>query len=103
MAPSNGVKVPRTPASTVYEIDLLEVGVADEEVGQAARVGWPGAGQLGRRGRAVRHRIAGIGGQPWRDLIGDAGRRIEVAVAVIAGQIAAVLIVQVDQRSVEPA
>ena len=45
---------------------LLEVWVADEEVGQAARVGRAGTGKFGRRGRTVRFRIASIRGQPRR-------------------------------------
>ena len=82
---------------------LLKVRVADEEIGQAAGVLRAGAGEFGRRRRAVRHGIAGIGGQPGANLIGHAGRRVEVVVAVIAGQVAAVLVIQIDLRRVEPA
>ena len=44
--------------------DLLQVRVANEEIGQAARVRRARAGQFGRRRRPVGHGIAGIGGQP---------------------------------------
>ena len=71
---------------------LLKIRIADEEIRQAAGVLRAGAGQFGRRRRAVRNGIAGIGGQPGREPIGHAAGGVEVIVAVVAAQVAAVLV-----------
>ena len=69
---------PRKPASTVLGDDLLSDGSATRKV--ARMQGCTGSAQPSSRGvgRAIGLRIAGVGGDLGRDLVGPADHRIEV-------------------------
>ena len=62
--------------------DLLEIRIADEEIGQRAGIGRTSAGQLCRSRNPVRLCIARVGNQPLRDAVGRADRRVEPVVGV---------------------
>src|SRR5262249_61479026 len=68
---------------------LLQVRVADEEIGEAAGIGRPGAGELGGGRRAIGNGGAAINRKPGRGLVGRAGGRIEVTEVVCATAVAA--------------
>ena len=62
-----------------------------------------GAAQFQRGRRAIGFRIAGIGGQSGRDLVGTADDRIEAGVGIAAVQCRADLVLQADIGDIEAA
>ena len=66
--------------------DLLQIGIADEKIRQAAWARGSGAAQRRRGWRPIAVGIAGIGSKTRKDLVGQSAGRVETAEGVIAGQ-----------------
>ena len=100
--------LPRRPSSQVCETTCLQRRIGREEAFDQARGLGIGAGELGRRRRAVRLRVAAVQRQAWHQLVGGAGHRIEAVVLVRAGELVllvriGILVLQIDVRVVPAA
>ena len=78
--------------------DLLQGGIAAEKIGEAAWRRRIGAGQLRRRRRSIGFGIASIQADPAQKLVGQAERRVETVIDMVASERPAVQIRDVDLR-----
>ena len=82
---------------------LLQRRIGNEEGRDDAGTSRIGAAELERCRRTVGLGVAGIGGQLRRDPVGASDHRVEAVIGIIAVQLAADLVLQLDPRIVEAA
>jgi hypothetical protein len=81
--------------------DLFQRRIGNQKGGDDAGHRRVGAAKFKRGRRAIGLRVARIGGQPGRDLVGAADDRIEAVVSVTAVELGTDLVLQGNARIIE--